>query len=306
LRGRRPPRHARRAMQNIQLARRRLSELALEQKNDDDTARAETELALLDDLDGLGDFDGADDGAGLAHSQNIGGARMQNVADARAQSAADAHSQNTGGMRAQNAADARAPKTPGKFSTALLLTLIPLLSALLYLALGNPAALTPHRLAPPEALPPVGQLLTQLEHKLEAEPGNAAGWRLAAQTYMRLGRFADAARAYRVLHQLRGDDAGILAAWADAEIMANDGAFTATTRARIQRALALRPDHQTALWLAALAAESQAQPGRALGYLQRLQPLLAGDSQTGTDIAEFIGRMRREAQSMDAEKATGE
>jgi len=259
-------------MQNIHIARRRLEELA----PGDDAARAEIELALLDDLENLEDFDGADGGAGLAQSQN--------------------------------AAGARAPKTPGKFANALIFALIPLLAAALYLALGNPAALSPLRLAPPEKLPPVGELLVQLEDKLEAEPGNAAGWRLAAQTYMRLGRFAEAARAYRVLHQLHGEDAGILAAWADAEIMANNGAFTEKTRARIERALALRPDHQTALWLAALAAESQDQPERALGYLQRLQPLLADDAQAGADIAEFIGRMqlRREEQVGEAENAAGD
>ncbi|CAJ2377038.1 MAG: c-type cytochrome biogenesis protein CcmI [Gammaproteobacteria bacterium] len=241
--GRRRPRGDGRDMQNIEIARRRLEEL----EPDDDAARAEIELALLDDLEG-----------------------------------------------AEQPAASGAAKTPGMFSTALLLALIPLSAALLYLALGSPAALAPRDLtaSPPAQMPPIGEMIAQLEHKLEASPEDANGWQLAARTYMHLGRFADAARAYRTLHQLRGDDADILAAWADAEVMANNGAFTEDARANIERALALRPAHKTALWLAALAAESQSQPARALGYLRRLQPLLAEDARAGAEVEKFIARMR--------------
>ncbi|MDA7957154.1 MAG: c-type cytochrome biogenesis protein CcmI [Gammaproteobacteria bacterium] len=239
--GRRRPRGDGRDMQNIEIARRRLEEL----EPDDDAARAEIELALLDDLEGAEQPE-------------------------------------------------RPAKTPGMFSTALLLALIPLSAALLYLALGSPAALAPRDLtaSPPAQMPPIGEMIAQLERKLEASPEDANGWQLAARTYMHLGRFADAARAYRTLHQLRGDDADILAAWADAEVMANNGAFTEDARANIERALALRPAHKTALWLAALAAESQSQPARALGYLRRLQPLLAEDARAGAEVEKFIARMR--------------
>ena len=139
---------------------------------------------------------------------------------------------------------------------------IPLVSAGLYLGLGTPAALPPHRPVASELsdtvssgqTPSVAALVAQLEQKLAANPSNAEGWALAGATYMRLGRFEDAERAYQTLHQLVGDDPQVLTAWADAALMANDGAFSPQIRMRIERALALHPDHDNAWWPAGGAA----------------------------------------------------
>ena len=203
------------------------------------------------------------------------------------------------------------PKKPGMAWTVSIAAMIPLLSAGLYLLLGTPAALTtdsliassqnsaPGNLATQnlatQKAPPVEVLVAQLEEKLAANPGDIEGWALAGKTYMSLGRFSEAERAYRTLNQLVGDDPHALTAWADAALMANDGVFSPQIRARVERALELRPEYDNALWMAALEAESRGGYDRALKYLERLLPLV--DGRGVTDVNEFITRMRGLTQS---------
>lgn len=255
------------ARQNIRIARRRLGELGPAGKagasgDDDDAsaahsaARAEIQAALLDDL---GDGPARDD------------------------------------------AGQPPPKTPGKAWTVLLVGMIPLVSVGLYLVLGTPAALrsqdpataaSAQHLSPGKA-PAVEGLIAQLEQKLAANPGNAEGWALAGATYMRLSRYREAERAYQTLHQLVGDDPHVLTAWADAALMANNGTFPPHIRARIERALELRPGHDNALWIAALEAESRSDYRQALEYLERLLPRVEEGREGNAPVKRFIARMRQ-------------
>ena len=250
------------AQQNIRIAQRRLGELDPAANPDDDATVAQTqadiEAALLDDLQ------------------------------------EDPYQHPS------------SPKKPGMAWTVSIAAMIPLLSVGLYLLLGTPAALTTdsiisssqnsttENLATQKA-PPVEVLVAQLEEKLAANPGDIEGWALAGKTYMSLGRFSEAERAYRTLNQLVGDDPHALTAWADAALMANDGVFSPQIRARVERALELRPEYDNALWIAALEAESRGGYDRALKYLERLLPLV--DGRGVTDVNEFIMRMRGLTQS---------
>ena len=188
------------------------------------------------------------------------------------------------------------PKQIRRACTGLIVIMIPFLSIGIYLLLGMPTALMPAALTaavPPLAqkTPPMEELVEQLEQKLDANPGNAEGWELAGKTYMSLGRFRQAEQAYQTLHQLVGDDAHVLTAWADAALMANNGAFSPQIQARIERALEIRPEYDNALWMAALAAESRGDHPQALEYLERLLPLMEGRPGEA-DVTQFIERIR--------------
>lgn len=259
LRNRRPVNRDDSAQQNIRIARRRLGELAPLTADDETNAahaRAEIEMALLDDL--------------------------------------PENPQTT------------PPKKPGKAWAVLIPVMIPLLSAGLYLLLGTPAALTPDAAwqnRSTATAPSVEALLEQLEEKLAANPGNARGWVVAGKTYMSLGRFTEAERAYQTLHQLLGDDPEVLTAWADAALRVNNGAFSPQIRARVERALEIRPDYDNALWLAALGAESRGEYQQAVEYMERLLPLAEDRRQDGTQVTEFIARLREVMQSANTSSA---
>ena len=265
LRGRRPLNRDDSAAQNIRAARRRLHDLDKSGGDGDDgdgdgdpAARAEIELALLDDLAEAGD--------------------------------GDAHG--------------RQPKTPGKIGTALILGTIPVAAAMLYLQLGAPEALIrpspatatlANSTAAGVAPPSMDEVLRRLELALIDEPDHPGHWALAGRAYMAARRFADAERAYRHLHGLVGDDPGVLTAWADAAVMAAGGDYPAAARARINRALELAPANKNALWLAALAAESAADYRAAVGYLQRLLPLL--EDEDGAAARAMLARLQQRAEN---------
>lgn len=182
-----------------------------------------------------------------------------------------------------------AARPPSRATRVLVLLLLPGLSIPLYLQLGEPRALLPT--AQSTAAPSIDELLQQLEAKLRANPDDPRGWALAGSTYMRLGHFAQAAKAYQTLHQLLGEQPQILAAWANAEYRANGDAFTPALRTRIARALELEPNNPTALWLAGLEAESRGAYSPALLYLRRLLTQLQNDGQEGREVAAAIARI---------------
>lgn len=141
----------------------------------------------------------------------------------------------------------RAAKAPRMATKIALLTGLPAAAFALYFVLGTPAALQPQT-----AAPAVQDLLTRLEARLANEPDNADGWTLAGKTYLHLGRYGDAAAAFERLHALRGDDAEVLAAWASAELLANEGGVTPEIRRRVARAVELDPGNENARRLAAM------------------------------------------------------
>lgn len=287
LRGLRRINHDHRDQQNIRIARQRLGEIdlavnsadaqddAVDAAVENEATRAEIQSALLDDLSGDWSSELSDD--------------------------------------LRDGSRNPPSKTPGKMTTWLILALIPLASGTLYLLLGEPTTLSATR--PTIAIaqqnpsadkaPSVEGLLQQLEAKLTANPGNAQGWALAGTTYMRLGRFKKAERAYQTLHQLIGDEPHVLTAWADAARMANDGVFSAQIRARILRALEINPNYDNALWVAALEAESRKEYAQAAAYLERLMSLVAGiQGDAETNAQAFLVRMQTLAQSATAGRAT--
>ncbi|MGI9311525.1 MAG: c-type cytochrome biogenesis protein CcmI, partial [bacterium] len=186
------------------------------------------------------------------------------------------------------------PKTLGAVWSSAIALAVPLIGIGLYLALGHPAALAPHddaaNVATPKGVPNVAAMVAQLERKLADDPDNAEHWAMATRTYMTLGAFDQAENAYRNLHRLRGDSADLLVGWSQAASRAS-GAFSTETATRIERALILDPDHHGALWLAALAAESRAEPDRALTHLHRLLPRVANNPQAADAVRAFIARL---------------
>lgn len=99
---------------------------------------------------------------------------------------------------------ARPPKTPGKWSAALILGAIPAAAAALYWALGAPDALMPRApaatvSATATAPPSLDEVRRRLEQALELQPANKNALRLAALAAEAAG---DHRRAAEYLHRL--------------------------------------------------------------------------------------------------------
>lgn len=193
-------------------------------------------------------------------------------------------------------------------SAVVLLFALPLASVLTYLQLGD---LRPLTVSEPMAAPAAagaqhsltpGQIearVAALAERLKAAPGDAEGWVMLGRSYVVLGRYRDAAMAWRRAVELRPPDATLLADLADVVAMAQGKRLAGEPAALVQRALDADPRHVKALALAgSVAFESRDYPA-ARGYWERLLAAVPAQSDVARSIQGSI------AQAMKMEAALG-
>ena len=183
-----------------------------------------------------------------------------------------------------------------RFGTFGILLFVPVVAAVLYFQLGNHRWNSQFDVPTAEEIqndPNKGieRLLARLEQVLIEQPEDAAAWELAARTYMGTRQFAKAERAYARVHEISGEHPDTLTAWADASLMVNNNVFTEEIATRVNRALELDAQHVSALWLSAMGARSKGEREQALGYLQRLLPLVAGNEEAANETRAVIASL---------------
>lgn len=201
------------------------------------------------------------------------------------------------------AAPARSIARPVAWSLVLLL---PLASVLVYLQLGDLRPLSASAPAPAAAdanhsLTP-GQIearVAALAERLKAEPGNAEGWVMLGRSYVVLGRFRDAAMAWRRAVELMPGNATLLADLADVVAMSQGKRLAGEPAALVQRALDADPRHVKALALAGSVAFEARDYAAARGYWERLLAVVPAQSDVARSIQGSI------AQALKMEAALG-
>lgn len=198
----------------------------------------------------------------------------------------------------------------GIAAACLLSLALPLAAALLYNHLGNPRAAASAATAV-TAEPHAGDdgdtmvlAINALAQRLRATPDDADGWYTLARSYETLGRYGDAAAAYREVLRLVPAQPQVLADLADALLSANQGAPDAASIAAVAQALAANPDQPKALALAGMMALRRGDAAQALEYWQRLQALLPPDSEAARQIESNIAQARAVASASGAPPAS--
>ncbi len=129
-------------------------------------------------------------------------------------------------------------------ASAFALSTIPLVALLAYGHYGSPN-LPSQTEADRQAVKSGGQevlkAIAEVEARLARTPNDVRGWKVIAPVYMRLGRFADAARAYETVIRLQGEDAELLASLGEALVAADEGQVSTDASKRFERALELDP-----------------------------------------------------------------
>jgi cytochrome c-type biogenesis protein CcmH len=180
--------------------------------------------------------------------------------------------------------------------------LFPIAAVLIYTQVGAPGALDPA--AVKAAAPHGGQeftkeqvddMLTQLAERLEREPDNLEGWVLLGRSYSALGRFPEASAALRRAVDLKGDDANLLADYADALAMTNGQSLEGEPMRAIEKALTIDPDHQKALALAGTAAYERGDFPGAVTRWERLLKTVPPESEGARSIQASIDEARARA-----------
>lgn len=146
----------------------------------------------------------------------------------------------------------------GKLVALVVGVSIPLVSVLLYHALGNPRGLDAQPVASGAASGPqhevtpeqIQQMITALAARLKEQPDNIEGWVMLARSYTVMQRFPEAVQAYKQVVDRMPDNGQVLADYADALAMAQGGTLRGEPEQIIARALKVDPNNVKALALA--------------------------------------------------------
>lgn len=146
------------------------------------------------------------------------------------------------------------------------LLVLPLMSGAMYLWRGSPALPSFPLAARPSAAPASASLqtlVTQVETHLEKNQTDGRGWQVLAPVLLKLGRHAEAVRAFRNSIEYNGESATRRADLGEAIATAAGGIVTAEARTEFERALALDPAESKARYFSAVAAHQDGDNARA-------------------------------------------
>ncbi len=132
----------------------------------------------------------------------------------------------------------------------VLVAVVPVLAGVLYVLLGNPAAVNaPAAPAMSDASPhgsgdatdpQVVAMIDRLAEKMKANPDDPKGWVLLGRSYLKMGRYDDALAAFAEASKRMPEDAGLLADQAEAIAMKQGRKLAGRPAELLKRALADR------------------------------------------------------------------
>ncbi|NIN37133.1 MAG: c-type cytochrome biogenesis protein CcmI [Gammaproteobacteria bacterium] len=173
--------------------------------------------------------------------------------------------------------------------------LVPILSVALYLNLGEPRLIVqsiPAEAPLDTALPPIDEMVTQLESRLSRQPDDAEGWLMLTRTYLVLGEGDKALQAAEKLYSLTADEPETLLIYIQSLVLSNGGQFNSRTDQLIEQLLTIDPDNKAGQWLAGLAAEQRGDYQSALTIWEQLLPTMTDDPEATQSIEGLIARVR--------------
>jgi cytochrome c-type biogenesis protein CcmH len=184
---------------------------------------------------------------------------------------------------------------PGPRVTMLALALaVPASALVLYLAIGEQHIIP--RLASGAGavsapghtggadLPPLEELVTRLEQRMQQTPEDAEGWMMLGRTYFATGNTQKAETALARAYELTPDDAQVVLAYAETIAANNDNNLEGRPAELISEALKAAPNSATARWLSGMVAYQRGQfTAAAVAWKQTLSQL----DPSGEDAAEL-------------------
>lgn len=186
-------------------------------------------------------------------------------------------------------------------ATAAILA-IPLASWGIYAATGSPhlpGQPLQARLEKNPAQSTVDELIARAEAHLSANPQDGRGWEVLAPIYHRIGRYQDAANAWRNAIRLLGATAEREVALGDAIASAAGGLVTTEAREAFGRALALDPGNARARFLLAAALAQEGRTAEAAASWRAMLADLAPDSPWRGAIAQALREIGEAAEGSE-------
>jgi cytochrome c-type biogenesis protein CcmH len=189
-----------------------------------------------------------------------------------------------------------APSTPRVRARATAIAAgvaVPVFATLLYLLVGMPQALSPETLAAGDNGHAIDQqqliaMVEKLAERMKENPDNPDGWVMLARSYSVIGRFQDAANAYKEAVARIPDSAQLLADYADALAMAQDRNLTGEPEKLVARALKIDPDNVKARALAGTIAFDRKNYADAVMHWEHILKTAPPDSKLRSSVQSSI------------------
>ena len=190
----------------------------------------------------------------------------------------------------------------GRWATLLIIPALPVSAVLLYQQLGSVELIDRLQQARSSQPPPaqqqaqsadsIDEMVARLAERLQQQPDDLKGWVMLARSYTIMKRYSDAEAAYANALRLGGENANLLADYADATVMANGGRFNDQSGALLTRVLELDPGNLKGLWLAGHWKNQSGDYAAALDYWQQAAAKLPPGSEDAAVIAEQISSVQ--------------
>lgn len=191
---------------------------------------------------------------------------------------------------------------PDRRLAVILVFLVPLTAFWLYVKIGNPEAIVnPTGAAMMDGKPmtqaDVEGLLASLAAKLEKNPDDGAGWVLLGNSYVKIGKYAEAVKAYEQATKKITDNAQLYADYADALAATNDYKLEGLPVELANQALKIDARNIKAKMLLATAAYDRQDYKEAIALWEKIITELPKEAEIIPDIKAAIAK----AQSLAGE-----
>ena len=189
----------------------------------------------------------------------------------------------------------RASPAGGRRTGMAVAAALPVAALLLYLAVGNPAALAPgaasrdgHAITREQ----IEGMVERLAERMKENPDDVKGWTMLGRSYAVLDRHAEAAAAYVNAVKRSEPDAQLLADYADALAMAQGRNLRGEPERLIAQALKVDPRNVKALLLAGTVAFQDKKFKDAIAYWERILTVVPPDSDVADSARDSIADAR--------------
>ena len=189
----------------------------------------------------------------------------------------------------------RASPASGRRTGMAVAAALPVAALLLYLAVGNPAALAPGAAAGDGhgiARDQIEVMIERLAARMKEKPEDGEGWAMLGRSYAVLDRYTEAAAAYANAVKRSEPDAQLLADYADALAMAQGRNLKGEPERLIAQALRVDPRNVKALMLAGTVAFQDKKFKDAIAYWERILTVVPPDSDVADSARDSIADAR--------------
>ena len=145
---------------------------------------------------------------------------------------------------------------------------------------------------PPMSDKQILAMVDTLAQKMQQNPDDPRGWILLARSQNALGRFAEATAAFERAVTLTPNDPQLLADYADASVMAQQGRFQGKPYALIKQSLKIDPNGMKALALAGTAELRMGNRAASLVHWEKLKTLVPKDSADYREVESIIAEVK--------------